>query len=35
MNIVDHLAPLFPAQQRTLAVMRNNLAWKSIVEPAG
>ncbi len=34
MGIVDRLAPLFPKQQRTLTVMRNNLAWKSIVEPA-
>ncbi len=34
-NIVDRLALLFPEQRRTLAVMRNNLAWKSIVEPAG
>jgi hypothetical protein len=35
LNIVDRLRLLFPDQQRPLAVMRNNLAWKSIVEPAG
>jgi hypothetical protein len=35
MNVVDRLAVLFPAQQGQLAVMRNNLAWKSIVQPAG
>lgn len=35
LNIVDRLALLFPDQRRGLAVMRNNLAWKSIVEPAG
>jgi hypothetical protein len=31
--IIDHLAQLFPAYQRQLSVMRNNLAWKNIVEP--
>ncbi len=35
MNIVDRLAALFPDQQRRLAVMRNNLAWRSIVQSAG
>lgn len=35
LNIVDRLSVLFPEQRRGLAVMRNNLAWKSIVEPAG
>jgi hypothetical protein len=33
-NVVDRLHALFPAEQRQLGVMRNNLAWKSIVEPA-
>ena len=34
MDIVDRLTPHFPQQTRALTVMRNNLAWKSIVEPA-
>ncbi|MFN8440730.1 MAG: hypothetical protein U0175_08180 [Caldilineaceae bacterium] len=34
-NIIDQLSQLFPDQARQLAVMRNNLAWKSIVQPAG
>jgi hypothetical protein len=34
-TIVDRLVEFFPAQQGQLAVMRNNLAWKSIVQPAG
>lgn len=34
-NVVDRLAALFPEQQDRLALMRNNLAWKSIVQPAG
>ncbi len=34
-NIVDRLAGLFPDQCGQLNVMRNNLAWKSIVQPAG
>jgi hypothetical protein len=33
-HIVDQLAALFPGQRNQLAVMRNNLAWKSIVQPA-
>ena len=33
-NVVDRLHVLFPTEQRQLSVMRNNLAWKSIVEPA-
>ena len=33
-NVVDRLHVHFPAEQRQLSVMRNNLAWKSIVEPA-
>lgn len=35
LNIVDGLMQLFPDQQRQLAVMRNNLAWKSAIQPAG
>jgi hypothetical protein len=35
LNIVDRLTLLFPAQRSRLAVMRTNLAWKSIVQPAG
>lgn len=34
-NIVDQLTLLFPSQTRQLAVMRNTLAWKSIVQPVG
>lgn len=33
--LIDRLNDLFPGHQRQLAVMRNNLAWKSIVQPAG
>jgi len=35
MTIIDRLQTLFPASRRQLVVMRNNLAWKSIVQPAG
>ncbi len=35
MEIIDRLTELFPAQAGQLAVMRNNVAWKSIVQPAG
>jgi len=34
-HVIDQLTPLFPASQNQLAVMRNNLAWKSIIQPAG
>lgn len=34
LSIVDRLAALFPGQQSQLSLMRNNLAWKSIVQPA-
>jgi hypothetical protein len=34
-NIVDRLALLFPHQRGQLTLMRNNLAWKSIVRPTG
>ncbi len=33
-SIIDRLTALFPAQQGQLTLMRNNLAWKSIVQPA-
>lgn len=35
MTVIDRLTNLFPNSGRQLAVMRNNLAWKSIVQPAG
>jgi hypothetical protein len=34
-NIVDRLGELFPAQRSHLKLMRNNLAWKSVVQPVG
>jgi hypothetical protein len=33
-SIVDRLALLFPTHGGQLTLMRNNLAWKSIVQPA-
>ena len=35
LTLIDRLIVLFPAQSRQLQVMRNNVAWKSIVQPAG
>ena len=35
MDVIDRLSNLFPNSGRQLSVMRNNLAWKSIVQPAG
>ncbi|HRJ40310.1 MAG: hypothetical protein KJZ86_08395 [Caldilineaceae bacterium] len=35
LTLIDRLVTLFPAQSRQLQVMRNNVAWKSIVQPAG
>jgi hypothetical protein len=35
MEIIDRLIGLFPASRKQLTVMRNNLAWRSIVQPAG
>jgi hypothetical protein len=35
LEVVDHLGRLFPGHRSQLAVMRNNLAWKSIVQPVG
>jgi hypothetical protein len=34
-NIVDRLGELFPASRSQLKLMRNNLAWKSVVQPNG
>lgn len=34
-NIVDRLEGLFPNQREQLKLMRNNLAWKSVVQPIG
>jgi hypothetical protein len=34
-NIVDRLSELFPASRSQLKLMRNNLAWKSVVQPNG
>lgn len=33
-NIVDRLALLFPEQTQQLAVVRNNLAWRNVVQPS-
>ena len=35
LRVVDHLAGMFPAESRQLAVLRGNLAWKSAVAPSG
>jgi len=35
MAVIDRLSSIFPNSGRQLSVMRNNLAWKSIVQPAG
>ena len=35
LGLIDRLVGLFPEQRRQLQVMRNNVAWKSIVQPAG
>jgi len=35
LTLIDRLMALFPEQSRQLQVMRNNVAWKSIVQPAG
>ncbi len=34
-HVADRLMTLFPAQRGPLELLRNNLAWKSIVQPAG
>ena len=33
--ILERLEPAFPEQQRVIGVLKNNLAWKSRVVPAG
>jgi hypothetical protein len=33
--ILDRLEPAFPEQQRVIGVLKNNLAWKARVVPAG
>ncbi len=35
LEIIDRLGVLFPREQAILQVMRDNVAWKSIVRPAG
>ncbi len=35
LEIIDRLGSLFPHEQAILQVMRDNVAWKSIVRPAG
>ncbi len=35
LEIIDRLESLFPREQALLHVMRDNVAWKSIVRPAG
>lgn len=35
LEIIDRLESLFPRDQALLHVMRDNIAWKSIVRPAG
>jgi hypothetical protein len=35
LSILDRLEPAFPPQARVISVLRNNLAWKARVVPAG
>lgn len=35
LTIIDRLIQLFPEEARRLRVVRENVAWKSIVQPAG
>ena len=35
LEIIDRLHGLFPQEQAILQVMRNNVAWKAMVQPAG
>jgi hypothetical protein len=35
LNVIDRLEQLFPDQRGQLKLMRNNLAWKSVVQPVG
>jgi hypothetical protein len=34
-SILEQLEPDFPQQERVIAVLKNNLAWKARVAPAG
>jgi hypothetical protein len=33
--ILERLEPAFPDQRRVIGVLKNNLAWKARVVPAG
>lgn len=35
LNVINRLGDLFPDQDRQLAVLRGNLAWKTVVTPVG
>jgi len=35
LNVINRLEDLFPGQARQLAVLRGNLAWKTLVTPVG
>lgn len=35
LSILERLEPNFPDQQKVIAVLKNNLAWKALVVPAG
>lgn len=35
LNVINRLGDLFPNQDRQLAVLRGNLAWKTVVTPVG
>jgi hypothetical protein len=35
LNVINRLCDLFPDQHKQLAVLRGNLAWKTVVTPAG
>jgi hypothetical protein len=35
LNVINRLDDLFPDQDKQLAVLRGNLAWKTVVTPVG
>ena len=35
LNVINRLEDLFPDQEKQLAVLRGNLAWKTAVTPVG
>ena len=35
LNVINRLEDLFPDQDKQLAVLRGNLAWKTVVAPVG